>query len=79
MPRNMQVCAIVSLAAQYFCHRKRVPRNRESTRALWLVPIDGTEPRELEINTGNWYSLSPEGQHIAIVAAAAKAGSEFGR
>ena len=55
----------------------------EGQSRLWLVPIDGTKPRELDINLENWpfgpsgYSLSPDGKHIAFVAVAGKPGSEI--
>jgi Tol biopolymer transport system component len=53
-----------------------------STRTeLWEVPIDARPPRKLNIDTANWerggYRLSPDGTHIAFVAAAGTPGSEI--
>jgi Tol biopolymer transport system component len=62
--------------------REGVTNDADKSRLL-LVPIDGTEPRELETDTEKWpfgpgmYSLSPDGQHIAFVAVAGKPGMEI--
>lgn len=48
---------------------------RESTSELWLVPVSGTAPRKLDVDTSHWkagnrgvISLSPDGRKIAFLA-----------
>lgn len=49
---------------------------------LWEVPIDGRQPRELDIDVSDWltgegFRLSPDGRHIAFVGNAGGTGSEI--
>jgi Tol biopolymer transport system component len=49
---------------------------------LWLVPIDGSQPRKLQFNNehfvgGEGFRLSPDGRQIAFVGQAGAPGSEI--
>ena len=53
--------------------------NREE---LWLVPIEGSQPRKLDIDASGWvfgegFRLRPDGKEIAFVGQAGKPGSEI--
>jgi Tol biopolymer transport system component len=53
-----------------------------SRKELWEIPIDGRQPRKLDVDATNWdggggFRLSPDGKRIAFVGTAGKSGSEI--
>jgi Tol biopolymer transport system component len=54
-----------------------------SRTELWEIPVDGREPRKLDIDTAHWngadagFRLSPDGKHLAFVGSAGKSGTEI--
>lgn len=51
-------------------------------KQLWEIPVDGTQPRQLEIDATNWeddaaFHLSPDGTRMAFAGTAGKAGTEI--
>ena len=60
---------------------KKVVDAGKDHKELWLVSVDGSAPRKLDIDTSNWdmeagFSLSPDGRRLAFVASAGKPGYE---
>jgi Tol biopolymer transport system component len=55
--------------------------NEDNHVELWEVPVDGRQPRKLDIDVSNWdfegFRLSPDGKHIAFVGTAGKPGYEI--
>ena len=67
--------ALPWVAEQYQQHawtpdgRAVIVQAAEPQPALWLVPLDGSAPRKLEIDIRDWnggWRLHPKGTHIAF-------------
>jgi Tol biopolymer transport system component len=58
------------------------PTQDRARREIWLVPVDGTPARRLDVNIDRWqidngFQLSPDGRQIAFVASAGERRQEI--